>query len=112
MPIVSLVMTTALGACAEWVAGPPPPPTPITTVVASRARIEMIDGRAYQVMRLTVTGDSLFGDNVVTHGERVAVATRDVTVIRTRQFTQRRGWIVAGLVLLVLIATGTITLTN
>jgi hypothetical protein len=103
MALAALATTTALGACFEWRAGPPPLPTPSTTVVAGRARIEMKDGRAYEVTRLRITGDSLYGDNMVTGDAPVTVATRDVSFIRSRHFSKKKTLIGTGITFLVML---------
>ena len=97
---ISLTLTFAAGGCTRWVAAPPPGPMPETLAIAKVARLELVDGRMYEVRNLTIRGDSLFAENAVREGERVALPSRDVKVIRSREVTWRPVWVGVGIFLL------------
>jgi hypothetical protein len=107
--IIATVMSSGVAACFAWTPSPPPAPTPVAAFVADKARIVLADGRTYEVTNLIVLRDSLLGQDVVRKGVRVAVAARDVGSIETRQLQSKRGWLITGIVLLVMVATGMIT---
>lgn len=105
-----VALATLATGCSRWIAGPAPAPTPVPTPVAGKARIDLKDGRTFEVTNLTVSGDSLFGDAVRRKGTRVAVAVSEVRTIRTHQSPSTRTWVIAGLVVLLLIVTGGISI--
>ena len=110
LPVVAVVGARAFSACTRSVAAPPPSPAPAETVIAARARGEMKDGASYQVTHLVARGDSLFAERMAPSLGRFAVASRDVSMIRSLGRDEQSSRVISGFVLgiLILVLTGSI----